>query len=226
MKINLISPAYYISPTEPVAPRATASASPLAPPQTAAQTALESSASNPAGIIAYVGPAAVVEISPEGRAAYEASAAALSAEKTSGSGECQTCANRRYVDSSDDPSVSFQTPTRLSPREAVSAVPAHEAEHVKNEQAKADSNERVVVSQSVSIQTSICPECGKSYVSGGETRTVTAPRASRASGKQNTQIIQNNNQSNQSNQNRVVSSGIYGSRHSVSASGRVLDLVA
>ena len=43
---------------------------------------------------------------------------------------CQTCANRRYVDRSNDSSVSFQTPTKLAPGEAALAVMAHEQEHV------------------------------------------------------------------------------------------------
>ena len=30
-----------------------------------------------------------------------------------------------------------------------------------------------MVSQSVTLHTDICPECGKVYISGGETRTVT-----------------------------------------------------
>ena len=46
-------------------------------------------------------------------------------------------------------------------------------EHVYREQAKADREGRKVVSQSVTMHTEICPECGKSYVSGGTTRTVT-----------------------------------------------------
>lgn len=33
---------------------------------------------------------------------------------------------------------------------------------------------RKVVSQTVAYYTGICPECGKFYVSGGTTRTVTA----------------------------------------------------
>ena len=41
------------------------------------------------------------------------------------------------------------------------------------EQAKAQREDRHVVSQSVSIQTAICPECGDVYVSGGTTRTTT-----------------------------------------------------
>ena len=46
-------------------------------------------------------------------------------------------------------------------------------EHVVHEQAKARKEDRKVVSQSVTLHTDICPECGKTYVSGGETRTVT-----------------------------------------------------
>ena len=116
------------------------------------------------------GPAAVLEISPEGRAAYEASIGGSRDIKT----ECQTCANRTYVDQSDDPSVSFQTPTKISPEAAPALVAAHEGEHVAHEQARAAKEGKRVVSQSVTIHTSVCPECGKVYVSGGETRTVTA----------------------------------------------------
>lgn len=88
--------------------------------------------------------------------------------------ECQTCANRTYVDGSNDPGVSFKTPTHLSPGEAAGAVASHEQEHVVNEQADAKAEGREVVSQSVQIFTSICPECGKTYVSGGVTKTTTA----------------------------------------------------
>lgn len=87
---------------------------------------------------------------------------------------CETCENRRYQDDSDDSSVSFQTPTKLTPQQAAMAVPAHEGEHVHNEQARADRDGRKVISQSVRIHTSICPECGRVYVSGGTTTTVTA----------------------------------------------------
>jgi len=88
--------------------------------------------------------------------------------------ECQTCKNRKYQDSSSDPSVSFQAPTRISPNQAAGSVAAHESEHVAHEQAKAEREGRKIVSQTVTIQTSICPECGRVYVSGGVTRTITA----------------------------------------------------
>lgn len=89
-------------------------------------------------------------------------------------GECQTCKERKYQDGSDDMGVSFQTPTRVDPDLAASAVRGHEMEHVVREQAKAQREDRKVVSQSVTYHTAICPECGKAYVSGGTTRTTTA----------------------------------------------------
>ena len=88
-------------------------------------------------------------------------------------GQCQTCEKRKYQDVSDDMGVSFQTPTQVDPNMAAAAVRGHENEHVVREQAKARQEDREVVSQSVTIHTDICPECGKVYVSGGETRTVT-----------------------------------------------------
>ena len=90
-------------------------------------------------------------------------------------GKCETCEKRKYQDGSDDPGVSFKSPTQLNPQQAATAVRMHEQEHVVREQAKAEREGRKVVSQSVTINTDICPECGKPYVSGGVTRTVTAP---------------------------------------------------
>lgn len=88
-------------------------------------------------------------------------------------GECQTCKNRRYVDVSNDSSVSFQTPTRVAPAAAGAAVRAHENQHVAHNQEAADRNGQKVVYQTVTIKTAICPECGKTYVAGGVTKTVT-----------------------------------------------------
>ena len=87
--------------------------------------------------------------------------------------ECQTCKNRRYQDGSDDSGVSFQTPTKVAPQAAGAAVRSHEQEHVSRNQAKAEREGREIVSQTVTIHTGICPECGRVYVSGGTTRTVT-----------------------------------------------------
>lgn len=87
--------------------------------------------------------------------------------------ECKTCAERKYQDGSDDPGVSFKTAAHISPEQAASKVRSHEYEHVVREQSKADRENKEVVSQSVRIHTDICPECGRSYVSGGVTNTVT-----------------------------------------------------
>lgn len=89
-------------------------------------------------------------------------------------GECKTCEQRKYQDGSDDPGVSFKTASHIAPEQAASTVKGHEMEHVVREQAKAVREDRKVVSQSVTLHTDICPECGKVYVSGGTTRTVTA----------------------------------------------------
>lgn len=93
-------------------------------------------------------------------------------------GKCETCEKRKYQDGSDDMGVSFQTPTRIAPEQVASAVRGHEQEHVVREQAKAQRENRRVVSQSVTLHTDICPECGKVYISGGTTRTVTAAEQS------------------------------------------------
>ena len=100
-------------------------------------------------------------------------AGAESAQKALEDGECETCERRKYQDGSDDMGVSFQTPTNVDPDLAASAVRGHEMEHVVRERAKATREDRKVVSQSVTYHTAICPECGKSYVSGGTTRTAT-----------------------------------------------------
>lgn len=88
-------------------------------------------------------------------------------------GECQTCKNRKYQDVSDDSGVSYQTPTKIATSQVAAAVVSHEQEHVARNQAKAEKEDRKVVSQSVTLHTAVCPECGKTYVSGGTTRTVT-----------------------------------------------------
>ncbi len=84
--------------------------------------------------------------------------------------ECQTCKRRKYQDGSDE-MVSFKTPQHISPQSAASAVRAHEQEHVSNAYKKAATDNGKVVSASVSIHTAVCPECGRTYVSGGTTHT-------------------------------------------------------
>jgi hypothetical protein len=87
--------------------------------------------------------------------------------------QCETCRKRRYQDDSDDSAVSFQMPTTMSPEAAKARVRGHEMEHVRRESAKAKAEGKKVVSQTVQIKTDTCEECGRIYVSGGLTRTVT-----------------------------------------------------
>lgn len=95
---------------------------------------------------------------------------------------CKTCSERKYQDGSDDPGVSFKAPSHIAPGNAAAAVSAHEQEHVVREQAKAQQENREIISQSVQIYTAICPECGRTYVSGGKTTTTSV---SGFTGKQN-----------------------------------------
>lgn len=96
-----------------------------------------------------------------------------SAQEVMEESECQTCKERKYQDGSNDPGVSFKTPSTIAPEQAASVVRGHEQEHVVREQAQARQENREVVSQSVTMHTAICPECGRVYVSGGTTRTTT-----------------------------------------------------
>ena len=138
-------------------------------------------------------PAVIIKISPQARALYEASTEdslqisdglnAAEASSVKKPEECQTCKSRKYMDKSNDPYASFQSPTHISPEAAFAAVSAHEGGHIANAQTEADKEGREVVSQSVRIHTDICSECGRVYVSGGEARTVT-------SGKNNSKLSQ------------------------------------
>ena len=90
--------------------------------------------------------------------------------RTSSPAECETCKNRKYQDGSDE-MVSFKSAQHISPQAAAGRVRGHEAEHVSNAYKKAAMNNGKVLQASVSIKTAVCPECGRTYVSGGETAT-------------------------------------------------------
>ncbi len=90
--------------------------------------------------------------------------------KKSGQIECSTCASRKYQDGSDE-NVSFKSAAHISPNAAGAAVRAHEGEHVSNAYKKAAMGDGKVLRASVAIHMSTCPECGRSYVSGGTTHT-------------------------------------------------------
>lgn len=84
--------------------------------------------------------------------------------------ECQTCKNRKYQDGSDE-MVSFKSPAHISSNAAASVVRSHEQEHVSNAFAKAATGNGKVVRASVTLHTAVCPECGRTYISGGTTQT-------------------------------------------------------
>ena len=90
--------------------------------------------------------------------------------RVSSPAECETCKNRKYQDGSDE-MVSFKTAQHISPQAAASRVRGHEAEHVSNAYKDAAMNNGKVLQASVSIRTAVCPECGRTYVAGGETCT-------------------------------------------------------
>lgn len=85
--------------------------------------------------------------------------------------ECQTCKSRKYVDGSDEPDVSFKTPSNISPGESYSKVSAHEREHVANAIEKGSKPGAKLIRASVTLKMGVCPECGRTYVAGGVTNT-------------------------------------------------------
>ena len=90
--------------------------------------------------------------------------------KKSSPAECETCKNRKYTDGSDE-MVSFKAPGHIDPDNAAAVVLGHEQEHVSNAYNKARNNNGHVERATVRLKTDICPECGRSYISGGETNT-------------------------------------------------------
>lgn len=125
------------------------------------------------GRIQYVDPDTLLQGEDAAARGTDAIQESKSAQEVMEEGECQTCKERKYQDGSNDPGVSYKNPTNIDPTQAASSVRGHEQEHVVREQAKAKREGREVVSQSVTLHTAICPECGKTYVSGGTTRTTT-----------------------------------------------------
>ena len=84
--------------------------------------------------------------------------------------ECETCKRRKYQDGSDE-MVSFKAAGHIDPGNAASVVMSHEQEHVSNAYQKAKDHNGEVVRASVRLKTAVCPECGRTYISGGETTT-------------------------------------------------------
>lgn len=90
--------------------------------------------------------------------------------KLSSPAECETCKNRKYQDGSNE-MVSFKAAGHIDPNSAASVVMSHEQEHVSNAYQKAELGNGEVVRASVRLKTDVCPECGRTYISGGETST-------------------------------------------------------
>lgn len=123
----------------------------------------------PGGINAFGASDIFGQTNPLGDDEYKSTAEKRAAIQ-SGKEECETCKNRKYKDGSDE-MVSYKSATHISPEAAAGAVRAHEQEHVANAYKKEASGNAKVLQASVSIQTAICPECGRSYVAGGTTST-------------------------------------------------------
>ena len=92
------------------------------------------------------------------------------AGRKSSPAECQTCKERKYQDGSDE-NVSFKAASHIDPNAAASRVRSHEQEHVSNAYKDAAQNNGKVLSCNVTIKSAVCPECGRTYVSGGTTHT-------------------------------------------------------
>ncbi len=92
--------------------------------------------------------------------------------KTEAKGECQTCKERKYVDGSNEGNVSFKAPGHIAPEASAGVVMSHEKEHVANAKREGNKPGNELISATVSLKTAICPECGRSYVAGGTTRTL------------------------------------------------------
>lgn len=84
--------------------------------------------------------------------------------------DCETCKRRKYQDGSDE-MVSFKAAGHIDPGNAAAVVMSHEQEHVSNAYQKAKDNNGEVVRANVRLKTAVCPECGRTYISGGETTT-------------------------------------------------------
>lgn len=127
-----------------------------------------------AGVYAYSGYSPVGTADPasadSGVTKNPGASEVKNAGRASSPADCQTCNERKYQDGSDE-MVSFKAASHISPTAAPTAVRAHEQEHVSNAFKKAGQDGGKVLQASVRLKTAICPECGRSYVAGGETTT-------------------------------------------------------
>lgn len=141
-----------------------------APAGTAASAG--TAAATPAYEAAAAGSAGTAESPEDGRVIIRnpGESTQKQAGKKSSPAECKTCKERKYQDGSDE-DVSFKTPAHIDPDAAAARVRSHEQEHVSNAYKEAAQKNGKVVSCHVSMHTAVCPECGRTYVSGGTTAT-------------------------------------------------------
>ena len=118
----------------------------------------------------------------------------VKAGRKSSPSECQTCKERKYQDGSNESDVSFKAPVHISPHASAGTVRAHEMQHVSNAYEKAAKGDGKVASGTVTLRTEICPECGTSYVAGGETRTSIAYSAKENPYQKNKKAMESMNQ--------------------------------
>jgi len=85
--------------------------------------------------------------------------------------ECKLCQGRRYVCSNGE--TSDGNSTVIPGRQSALRVQHHEAQHLHRARIKAVQEGKVVVAQYIFLQYATCPECGKTYVSGGQAVTHT-----------------------------------------------------
>ncbi|MBI2266026.1 MAG: hypothetical protein HYU64_12765 [Armatimonadetes bacterium] len=92
-------------------------------------------------------------------------------------------ATRTYQDASDDSSVSFKAPARLTPGAAEYWVRAHEGEHVAQEVAQAIREGKTIVNIAVSIFYRYSAEAGETIAVGGRTEITTRDRYEYGAGR-------------------------------------------
>jgi len=90
------------------------------------------------------------------------------------SSSCGTCVSRTYQDQSGDIGVSFKGGASVAPEAAASMIFAHEREHaaIAHQEAQRTGGH---ADTDIRVHTSICPDCKKVYVSGGEARVSITP---------------------------------------------------
>ncbi|MDL2233815.1 hypothetical protein LJC63_09620 [Ruminococcaceae bacterium OttesenSCG-928-L11] len=105
--------------------------------------------------------------------------ASLDQKVRNSSADCETCRKRQYKDESSDGGVSFQAPKHLAASTAGIRVMSHEHEHAAAESTDPGEEGGVTRSSNTYLEYAKCPECGRTYVKGGLTKTTSQPTSYR-----------------------------------------------